>query len=257
MKTNFLKITVILTGLFFSFSCSKNEESSPEPTPVNKALVGLFDIKINGSIDANLLFEQGPRVTYGFATINDMRNENGRRTSYTKTGNEIKFSHTDGGTTYNMKCNYESSTGKLLDGTYGTGTSFTGAGTFTGVKHTPVNSGVDLFKGYWKGTYKVTGSSDNHRFSLLFEENNALMEGDGLSPDTTETTLFSETVSSGSYSVSGNTVTGTYTNFIGGTATFSFVATYDPATKKLSGTYGTGINTSGGGTIVLEGKNFD
>lgn len=250
---------VIIIETLVITSCSKSDEPQTPlpPAPVNKALIGLFDIKINGNIDANLLFERGPRVTYGFATINDMRNQSGRRASYTMIGNEIKFSHSDGATTFNMRCVYEPSTGKLLDGTYGVGTSFTGVGTFTGVKHIPTTTGVELFKGYWKGTYLALGDTNSHRFSLLFEENNALMEGDGTSPDTTETTLFSDIVSSGTYSVTGNTVTGTYTNFIGGTSTLSFVATYDPVTKKLSGTYGVGSSTSGGGTIVLEGKNFD
>lgn len=255
MKTKILKKITLVLSLIVLASCSKDDDPMPmpisTPTPTNKALLGLFDITLNGSIQANLLFESGNKVNYGFATINDMRNDLGRRTTYTLVDNQISFSMTDGAQTYNLKCTYEPSTGKLLNGTYGTGTSFTNQGVFIGQKYAPASSGVDLLKGYWVGKYGFgVSATPNQNYFAVFEEGNKITTGD------TGSSLFDSSYTSGSFSISGNTVTATYT-VEGGGSTISILGTYDPSTKKITGTYGSGANTSGLGTFYLEAKNFN
>lgn len=252
MKTKILKKIALFFTLIVLASCSKDDDPMPisTPTPTNKALLGLFDITINGSIQANLLFESGNIVNYGFATINDMRNDLGRRTTYTLVDNQVSFSMNDGVQTYNLKCTYEPATGKLLNGTYGTGTSFTNAGVFNGQKYAPASSGADLLKGYWVGKFGAGTATPNQNYYAVFEEGNKITTGD------TGASLFASSYSSGTFSVSGNTVTATYT-FEGGGQTISITGTYDSSTKKITGTYGSGVNTSGLGTFYLEAKNFN
>lgn len=249
MKTNFYKIaTLLLLAIFGLISCSKDDET-PQPAQ-NKALLGLFDITINGSIEANLLFEDGNKVTYGFGTIYDMVAQPGRRATYTiDSNNLIKFSTTDGATTFNYKATYEPSTGKLLNGTYGLGTAFEGGGSFTGQKYNPNSTGFSLIKGYWVGKYNKISEKP---FYAVFEENSQITTGaDGPS-------LFIQagSISKGNYIISGNTISGTCT-YLEGAGSYSFTGMYDAATKKITGTYGFGSNTSGEGTFFLENKNHN
>ena len=249
MRTNFLKTAIFLFSIIFLFSCSKDDNPVQEPTPapVNKALLGLFDIRLNGTIDANLLFESGSHVTYGFPTVADMLSQTGRRSTYVISSNQITFSNSDGATTYNFKCTFEPSTGKLINGTYGTGASYTSSGTFTGQKHAPAASGNDLFKGYWIGRYGNGLVAPNSNYLMSFEEGGKLLVGDS------GTYIFQNSVGSGSYTTSGLTVSGTY-SYSGGGSTYGFTGTYDASTKKITGTWGIGAN-SGGGTFYLEMKN--
>ncbi|VXC39775.1 exported hypothetical protein [Flavobacterium sp. 9AF] len=252
MKSKILKMLTVLCGLFLLISCSKDDEpQTTEPDP-NKALIGLFDITLNGNIEANLLFEANNKVTYGFATIYDMAAQPGRRATYTIDANNlVKFSTTDGATTFNYKATYEPSTGKLLNGTYGVGTSFDGSGSFTGKKYTPEGTGFPLLKGYWVGKWiPTTGSQKN--FFVTLEENNSLAAGyDGA-------TLFAinGNVCRGSYTLTGNTIASSF-NDINAVFSYSITGTYDPTTKKITGTYGWGTNNSDLGTFYLEPKNYN
>lgn len=252
MKSIFFKLTSILLLAILSFSCSKDDAPAQTPAPSSKALLGLFDITLNGSIEANLLFEEGKKVTYGFATIYDMAAQPGRRTSYTiDASNIVKFSTTDGATTFNYKATYEPATGKLLNGTYGLGTAFEGGGTFTGQKYNPTGTGFPLLKGYWVGKFiPTTGNQKN--FFITLEENNSLAAGyDGV-------TLFAinGNVCRGSYTLTGNTIASSF-NDINAVFSYSITGTYDSTTKRITGTYGWGTNNSDLGTFYLEPKNYN
>lgn len=248
MKAKFLKIALTVF-LIFLFSCSKDDDTVPEPTTVNKALIGLFDIKLNGTTDSNLLFEIGNHVTYGYPTVTEMLSQVGRRSTYTITNNEITFSNTDGASTYNFKCTFEPTTGKLINGTIGTGTNFTGAGTFTGQKHMPTTSGNDLFKGYWVGKYGEGSMTPNINFYMTFEESGKLV----VSYSGTYTFENSSKVGYGTYTISGNSISGNYIYNVGD-PTVSFTGNYDSATKKITGNWDSGGNL---GTFYLDMKNSD
>jgi hypothetical protein len=249
MKSIIFKTLVVFVTIFLTLSCSKDDDPTPVVIPT-KALLGLFDMKINGTIDSNLLFENGNRVTYGFPTITDMLSQSGRRSTYTLTNNEITFSNSDGGTTYNYKCTYEPITGKLVNGTFGTGASFGNAGTFTAQKHLPASSGDDLYKGYWIGTYNNGSVSTNSPWNVTLEEGGKIVLG--LNGNSTFTGSF---IGSGTYTISGNSISANYT-IVSSSGSNSFTGTYNPSAKKITGTWTRSDGLSGGG-FTLDMKNAD
>ena len=152
------------------------------------------------------------------------------------------------------EANYEPTTGKIINGVVKAANNITVLGTFTGQKYIPTTSGANLFIGHWKGKYGSGTTTPNTFFNLIIEnglvtvisnEENSLNNG------------FSNYygLSSSAPVINDKTITFIY-QYING-STFSITATYNPTTKKLEGTYGANLNTSGGGTIIFEPQNLN
>lgn len=249
---NFVKLFLVLLGLFTIISCDDNDPApGPPPTPMD--LMGLFDIRLNNTQDANLLFEANQRVVYGSPTINEMFQHIGMRATYVEQNGFIKFSTTENTTSgievRNYKCQYNATTGELYNGTYGSGTSETNLGNFVGTKHTPT-SGTGLFKGYWKGKYGHNTLAPTTDFALLFED-------DGKFTLAESTSFYNTTIyAKGSYTVTGNTFVATYLYVGGSGSQFSMTGTLSSDNKRLNGTWGQDVNTSGSGTFYVDALNY-
>lgn len=252
-RNTFLKGVFLMLGLFLIASCDRTDAPPPGPPPTPIDLMGLFDIRLNNTQDANLLFEPNQKVIYGSPTVNEMFSKIGMRATYIMQGGFVKFSTTENTPTgvevRNYKCEYDATTGNLSNGTYGSGSSETNLGAFSGQKHIP-NAGVNLFKGYWKGKYSTNVNPPSTDFAMLFEENGKFTLAENASFYGTTT------YATGTYTVTGNTVTATYI-YIGGSGTqFSMRATLSADNKRLNGTWGQDVNTSGLGTFYVDAWNY-
>ncbi len=257
MKINSkLSVVVGLISLFFTTSCSEETQITNEPQnsatavlarptpppPTPGELRGLYDIKLNSGVEANLVFEYGNYVCYGSSTLYDMTHLPGMRTSYTEVGVQTyAFSTFDGTTTLNYRFVYDSFSTKI-NGTYGSGTSFTNLGTFKGKKHITGTSGTDFLKGYWLGSY-----SGMYDYLMVFEEDGKVTVGTG-------ETYFSSVIGKGTYQIYGDTVIGSYTYPNG--YMYSFKGTCNFAGHHITGTWGHGNSNSNGGDFSLSGQNF-
>ncbi|HEU4799871.1 MAG TPA: hypothetical protein VFS94_04510 [Gemmatimonadales bacterium] len=96
-------------------------------------------------------------------------------------------------------------------------------------------------EGKWVGTYGNGTSSTGQDFTLFFEGDGTLGVIDGLGDD-------SEAL--GTWELTGNVVTGTYT-YIVGDATYSISGTISGNDDHLEGTWGNGEETSGSGLFVV------
>jgi hypothetical protein len=262
MKTTVLKPIFYLLSVVIAFtihSCSENDEitrssnqnnfnlrnEGPGPhTPV--IYEGLFDIELSNGVKANLLFEFPNTVIYGNATISAMMTQTTCKTTYiTNSMGFDCFTISDGITTYNFKYQFNTVTGDLENGQFGIGIGYSN-GTFTATKHMPEGAGETLFKGYWKGKYGLGVALPNSDYTMALEEN-------GKFTVAANATIFGSSPSVGTYTLSGNIFKGTYTYLYGGQ--YSCKGTYDPATRKINGTWGTGLSYSNGGTFYLNMQN--
>lgn len=212
----------------------------PPPTPGE--LRGLYDVKYTTGEEANLLFEYGNYVTYGYPTIYDMVTPTGRRSSFVNTtSNVFQFSNSDGFTTYNFRFTYDSSTTKIM-GTVGMGSSYTNLGSYNGKKHITNGTGLSFLKGYWLGTY-----SGMYDYVMVFEEDGKLTVGTGA-------TFFNSVIGKGNYELYGDTVIGSYTYPHG--YKYSFKGQCNFAAKTINGTWGHGESNSDGSTFTISAMNF-
>lgn len=255
-------INYLLLLLSFSFflSCSNDEiatqstqsqsttttSSRTFPPPIPGELRGLYDAKFSNGTEFNLLFEYGNNLTFGSPTVNDMLSVSGMQTNYSYFGTLHEFIIFDGTNYFNFKFNYDSATTKLT-GTYGIGTSSTNLGTFTGKKHITGNSGLSQLKGYWLGYYGSGSGLPTNDYVMVFEENGKLSVA-------AYPTLHGSLPATGTYSIYGNTVIGSYTYLIGGTYSFKFDLT--PGVPHVNGTWGYGANNNNGGNFNLSSQNF-
>lgn len=242
------------------FSCSNDEIATqstqsqsttttslrtlPPPTPGE--LRGLYDAKFSNGTEFNLLFEYGNNVTFGGPTVNDMLSVSGMQTNYSYFGTLYEFIIFDGTNYFNFRFIYDSATTKLT-GTYGTGTSSTNLGTFTAKKHITGNSGLSQLKGYWLGYYSTGSGAPTNDYVMVFEEGGKLSVA-------AHPTLHGSFPATGTYSIYGNTVIGSYTYFIGGTYSFKFDLTN--GFPDVNGTWGYGSNNNNGGNFTLSSQNF-
>jgi hypothetical protein len=122
-----------------------------------------------------------------------------------------------------------------LAGTWGAGTSTTSGGTYSLTKEEGAVVGI------WTGKYGSGSATPtaNYRFILY--------AGGALQVDIDGTSAWS-TNAKGTWSQSGAVVTGTYTYYFGG-STFSFSGTVSG--NAMTGTWGNGALTTGGGTFSL------
>ena len=102
-------------------------------------------------------------------------------------------------------------------------------------------SGPDI-EGKWVGTYGNGTADDTFNFTLFINDNGSLGVIDGLG-DTPDGT--------GTWELTGNVVTGTYT-YDGGGSTYSLSGTVSGNDDHLEGTWGNGAETSGGGLFVVD-----
>jgi hypothetical protein len=101
--------------------------------------------------------------------------------------------------------------------------------------------------GYFQGTFNV--ADDSLKLIFVFENENKLLVGFNATTLTTSTALLK-----GSYTVTGNKITGTFINPNAiPIITYNFTGDFDPKTAKYVATFtGTGTNFSNSGTIVLD-----
>jgi len=100
--------------------------------------------------------------------------------------------------------------------------------------------------GYWKGLYGTGTNPQTQNYSWLFRSNGTIR----VYSQAADTTGGSK--AEGTYSVSGTIITNSYTYISGPlTGTFSTNSAVDANFQTLTGTYGSGTATSGGGTFTL------
>lgn len=100
--------------------------------------------------------------------------------------------------------------------------------------------------GLWQGKYGGTTVYPTMGYSALFRSNGTVRIFDG-----TDTATASK--AEGAYTLSGSTVTATYT-YLGSGPQYSFSATVDSKFSFLEGTYGSGTSTTGGGKWFMVKK---
>lgn len=258
MKT--INYFLLFLSMGFFFSCSNDEtvtqsnqpqvnastsRSLPPPTPGE--LRGFFDVKFNNGVEANMLFEYGNYVSYGSPTITDMLPLSGMRSTYTiVAGSIVEFSLFDGGNYINYRLNYNSITSKFT-GTYGIGFSYNNLGTLSGKKHFIGSSGFSFAKGIWMGSFNTGAGTPNYDYLMVFEE-------DGKVAVAAYATLYGSVPASGTYTIIGNTIIGSYTYLSG--STYSFKADMVYPNNAIDGTWGYGTNNNNGGNFTLSSWNF-
>lgn len=100
--------------------------------------------------------------------------------------------------------------------------------------------------GYWKGFYGSGTNPATQNYSWLFRENGTLR----VYSQSADTTAGSK--AEGTYSVNGSTIKTSYTYISGAiSGSFSTTASTPDDFETMSGTYGSGSATTGGGTFIL------
>jgi hypothetical protein len=109
--------------------------------------------------------------------------------------------------------------------------------------NTPAEQTLNSF---WRGTYGRGTSVPSLPYMILFRDNGTMRVYAG----ELDTVLASK--AEGSYTLQGNQLSTRYTYISGAfSGTYSARATMDAAQRSMSGTYGTGTSTEGGGTFIL------
>lgn len=135
MKSFLTKLVAIFSLVVFSFACSKDDTTASTPIPtITYQIQGLYSGKYgNGtatpSSGYSMVVEDGGKVTVADgATLTGSSLATG---TYTLVNNVFKATYTySGGSTFSIQANYSPITGKLSSGTWGSGSSFTGSGTW-------------------------------------------------------------------------------------------------------------------------------
>lgn len=103
--------------------------------------------------------------------------------------------------------------------------------------------------GYWTGLYGAGSTTPSQDYAWLFRSNGTVR----VYSRSSDTAMASK--AEGTYTLSGQTVTTSYTYFSGAiTGSFSTLGVADGNFETISGTYGSGANNSGGGTFILNRK---
>jgi hypothetical protein len=257
MKTIHYLLLFLSMSIFSS--CSNDnatiQTNQPQPTatssrslppPIPGELRGFFDVKFNNGVEANMLFEYGNFVSYGSPTITDMLPLSGMRSTYTIAGSVVEFTLFDGNDYTNYRLNYNSITAKFT-GTYGFGFSYNNLGTLSGKKHLMENSGFSFAKGIWMGSFNTGAGTSDFDYLMVFEESGKVSVA-------AYATLYGSAPASGTYTIIGNTIIGSYTYLWG--STFSFKADMIYANAAISGTWGYDSNNNNGGNFTLSSWNF-
>ena len=99
--------------------------------------------------------------------------------------------------------------------------------------------------GYWIGKYGNSSDAPSKFYAFLFRTGGTVRVYSNIADTATANKA------EGTYNVSGTTVTTTYKYLPGLTEQYSTTATADAGFTTMSGTWGSGVNTSGGGTFNL------
>ncbi len=109
----------------------------------------------------------------------------------------------------------------------------------------PVANNYSLI-GYFEGKFII--EDDSLKLIFVFEKEDKLLVGFNAMTLTTSNALLK-----GSYTITGNKISGTFINpNVIPSTTYNFTGDFDPKTGKYNATFtGTGTNVSNSGTIVL------
>ena len=100
-------------------------------------------------------------------------------------------------------------------------------------------------EGSWVGNYRLNLSNRDYFFAFHFKsDGNALVEGYSSA---------NPSIATGTWTLVGDSVKLTYT-YIGTSNTFSVEAKYSSTSNTMYGTWGSGTNTTGGGTVAMAKK---
>lgn len=101
-------------------------------------------------------------------------------------------------------------------------------------------------QGFWKGLYGSGTNPQTLDYAFLFRNNGTVR----VYSQSSDTSIASK--AEGVFTVNGKTVTTYYTYFSGSiTGTYSTSATANSADNMMTGTYGSGTATNGGGTFTV------
>lgn len=134
MKSLFTKLIAVFSLVVFSFGCSKDDDPAPTPAP-SYQIIGLYSGKYGSGTSTpssgySMAVEDGGKVVVADgATLAGSSLATG---TYTLVNNVFKatYTYSGGGSTFSIQANYDPATGKLTSGTYGSGTNYTGSGTW-------------------------------------------------------------------------------------------------------------------------------
>ncbi len=252
------KLIALFSIIILTVSCSKNDDTIPVPALPQLELKGLFKIDTNFSnVDQNFLFENNKIfIAYEDGSIHQELVvgsnllDDSVAFTYNSSTNKITFTYLSN----KWEGTYQPSTGKIVDGVVKESNGTTIVGSFTGQKYIPATTGANLFIGHWKGNFGIGTGTPNNAYNLIIE-NGSLVVSSG-SENTLDNDITNRYgLSLNAPAINDKTITAVF-QYIGAN-TFSMEATYNPTTKKLEGTWGSGLNTSGGGTVVFESQNIN
>jgi len=250
-------LSILALTLAFT-SCSNDSDAPTAAILPTFELNGLFKMDTSYSTDdENFLFENNrlfigneagtihQELVVGSNLLNDAV-----AFTFNSATNKINFTYSS-----NLwEGTYEPTTGKIINGVVKSANGLVVVASFNGQKYIPQASGTNLFNGHWKGNFGSGTNVPSNFFNVIVENGFLVVTSQS------ENTLDNGTPSRYGLSlntpvINDKTITCIY-QYIGG-QTFSLQATYNPTTKKLEGTWGSGINTSGGGTVIFEPQNFN
>jgi len=233
-----------ILGLFIGCGGSGGSTSStpaPPPPPSIASTTGIWTGKYGTGTNAQtfdyrmVFFADGKsRVIDGLVASTD--GANAAAGTWSLSGSTVAGSYA-----YPPGTNAYSTTGTInsalttLTGTWGSGTNTVNGGTYALTKEEGAVVGIWTGK-YGSGTATPTA---NYRF-ILFAGGACQVDIDGTSAWSSN--------AKGTWTQSGAVVTGTYTYYFGG-STFSFSGTVSGS--AMTGTWGSGAATTGGGTFTM------
>ena len=110
-------------------------------------------------------------------------------------------------------------------------------------KDTPSADPTPTYVGYWKGKYGTGTNRPTLDYAMLLKSNGTFLIYEGA--DTVTAVKYE-----GSFAVAGTDFTGTY-NLISGGIQYATKAGFNAQFTGMDGTYGSGTNSTNGGTYVL------
>lgn len=119
---------------------------------------------------------------------------------------------------------------------------------FSSCKKDEIDPPVYPVEGLWVGKYGGGTSTPTAGFSMVVESGGKITVADG-------DNITSSSKASGTWVLTGNVFTATYTYSTPGGSTFSIKADWSNSGKMTNGTYGPGSNATGGGTWFMDRVN--
>lgn len=229
-----MKKTILVVAIIFSlFSCSKDDEPTPEPAKT-------YDIKGyyqgtsgNGTSDtgasiAMIIEENGKATFIANSKFNGATSDQIYYGTYTLTGNQITITTTRLSSAFavNFTGTFEPTTGKLSG-------SWTNENTISGKFKINKNiTGKDNLSGYWKGTYTNTNNGGGTYDYIMIAETDGTVSYTAVNATVTNTGKANTAY--GTHAIVNNNYTATIKYNLGeGPADVFNVATFDSTNGKL------------------------